>query len=272
MKKFVLAVCLATATGSAAAHEMFLKPKSFYVLPNTVVLVDLLTGTFEKSENPVTRDRMADTSVMVDGKISKPKPEQWSDDAKASHLRFDAAGPGTYAVGLSSKPSVIKLAAKDFDDYLRHDGIEDVLAERTRASASNASVVERYSKHVRAVVQVGARLTEDAARPIGYPVEILLLDNPATLKAGATLKFKVLRQGKPLANQLVYGSSEDFHGHDASGGHVNKLKMRTAADGTGTLRIDGDGKWYLTLIDMRKATEPGIDYESNWATVTFEVR
>ena len=91
-------------------------------------------------------------------------------------------------------------------------------------------------------------------------------------RSTTTLRFRAVRDGKLLANQLVYGRSEDLHGHDAGGGHLNTLKIRTAADGTGTLRIDGNGKWYLSLIDMRKAAEPGFDYESNWATVTFQVR
>lgn len=272
MMKTIFATLLATCAAGAAAHDMFLKPTSFYVAPDSAIVVDLLTGTFDKSENPVTRDRMADTSVLTGGKMTKPAASQWSDSAKASHLRLTTGAPGTYAIGLSSKPSIIKLSAADFENYLRHDGIDDIIVERSREGASKAEVAERYSKHVRAVVQVGSTLTDDASRPLGYPAELLLLDNPATLKPGATLRFRALYQGKPLGGQLVYGSSEDFHGHDANGGHITKLKMRTAADGSGTLKIDRTGKWYLTFINMHKVNEPGVTYESNWATVTFEVR
>lgn len=272
MKKLLLATVLATCAAAAGAHDMFLKPTSFYVAPDSPIVVDLLTGTFDKSENPVTRDRMADTSVLAGGKLTKPGPAQWSDSAKASHLKLTTGAPGTYAIGLSSKPSVIKLSAADFENYLRHDGIEDIIADRAREGAPTTEVAERYSKHVRAVLQVGSTLTDDASKPLGYPAEILLLDNPATLKPGSRLRFRALFRGKPLGGQLVYGSSEDFHGHDANGGHITKLKMRTAADGGGTLKIDRTGKWYLTFINMHKVNEPGVTYESNWATVTFEVR
>ncbi len=271
MKKRIIALLIATVATSAAAHDMFLKPVSFYAEPDTVVPVDLVTGTFDKSLNPVTQDRMADVSVSTGGAVSKPDPALWTHTATSSHVKLKVGAAGTYALGLSSKPSVIKLTAKEFEEYLRHDGIDDVLTARA-AEKSSAPVAERYSKHVRAVVQVGATLTDDAARPLGYPAEILLLDNPAALKPGGTLNYRVLYQGKPLGGQLVYGSREGFHGHADAGGQVRRLKRRPAADGPGSIRIDQAGKWYLTLIHMHRVNEPGVDYESDWSTVTFQVR
>jgi uncharacterized GH25 family protein len=269
--KIIIAALLSTLGPAAVAHEMFLKPVAFAAAPGDEVAVDLLTGTFEKSENPVTRDRMADTSISVGGKVSKPGAAQWSDDATTSYLRFTAATPGTHAIGLSSKPSIIKMSAADFEAYLLHDGIADTLAERQRGKMPATPVSERYAKHVRTIVQVGKPLTDDAARPLGYPAEILLLDNPAALKPGATLRFKALYRGEPLANQLVYAGTEGFHGHDAKGGHISKLQMRTAGDGTGTITIDKAGKWYLSFIKMQKSDDPGVDYVSNWSTVTFQI-
>ena len=38
-----------------------------------------------------------------------------------------------------------------------------------------------------------------------------------------------------------------------------------------SFKITRPGKWYVTLINMQKATGDA-DYESNWSTVTFEVR
>ena len=270
--KAIAAILLGGIATMASAHEMFLKPVSFYLPANARVMVDLFNGTFDKSENPITRDRMADVSVMVGGKRTHPAPGQWSDDKISSHLALKLGGPGTYAIGLSSRPKLLTLPAKEFDAYLKHDGLTDVLAQRQREKPAPTPVTERYSKHVRAVVQVGRTLTDDAARPLGYPTELLLLQNPAILKAGSTLTFKALYRGKPLANQIVYGSYEGFHGHDASGGHINKVTVRTKADGTASFRIDRAGKWYLTMINMRKVNEPGVTYESNWSTVTFQVR
>jgi uncharacterized GH25 family protein len=269
MKTIIVAAAAAWLSTGALAHDMFLKPSAYRLAPGQSTVIDLFTGTFEKSENPVVRARMAATPVSVAGRVSLIDAAHWSDDAVASHLRFTATTAGTHAIGLSTRQSRISLSATDFDDYLRHDGIEDVLAERQRGPRSGADVVERYAKHVRTVVQVGDVLTDDAARPLGFPTELLLLDNPATLGVGTTLTFRALLHGRPLPGQLVYARAA---GGAAPAADPAMLKIRTAADGTGSLRIDRPGPWYLTFIHMTKSAEPGIDYESNWSTVTFEVR
>lgn len=47
---------------------------------------------------------------------------------------------------------------------------------------------ERYSKHGRAVFQVGDARTEDYRRPLGYPVEIIPRQNPYDLRVGQTIE------------------------------------------------------------------------------------
>lgn len=275
MKMFALAglgtsVFLATAL-AASAHEMFLKPQSFYLAPNTNTAVALYNGTFDKSENPITRTRMGDVSVMTGGRVSHPGLELWRDDKVTSYLGVALKGPGTYVVGVSTKPKIIELSADAFEEYLKHDGIEDVLKARQGAKTPRTSVRERYSKHVRTILQVGATQTDDFSRPLGYPAEILLQTNPAALKVGDTLSFKALRKGQPMKGQLVYASFDGFHGHSPDGGHINAVRLRTDEAGTGSFKISRPGKWYVTLINMQKATGDA-DYESNWSTVTFEVR
>ena len=275
MKMFALvglgtSVFLATAL-AASAHEMFLKPQSFYLAPNTNTAVALYNGTFDKSENPITRTRMGDVSVMTGGKVSHPGVELWRDDKVTSYLGVALKGPGTYVVGVSTKPKIIELSADAFEAYLKHDGIEDVLKARQGAKTPRTSVRERYSKHVRTILQVGATQTDDFSRSLGYPAEILLQTNPAALKVGDTLSFKALRKGQPMKGQLVYASFDGFHGHSPDGGHINAVRLRTDEAGMGSFKISRPGKWYVTLINMQKATGDA-DYESNWSTVTFEVR
>lgn len=263
-------VFLATAL-AANAHEMFLKPQSFYLAPNTNTAVALYNGTFDKSENPITRTRMGDVSVMTGGKVTHPGLELWRDDKVTSYLGVALKGPGTYVVGVSTKPKIIELSADSFEEYLKHDGIEDVLKARQGAKTPRTSVRERYSKHVRTILQVGATQTDDFSRPLGYPAEILLQTNPAALKVGDTLSFKALRKGQPMKGQLVYASFDGFHGHSPDGGHINAVRLRTDEAGMGSFKISRPGKWYVTLINMQKVTGDA-DYESNWSTVTFEVR
>ncbi len=260
---------LAMTSLAAGAHEMFLKPTNFQVAPNTKTEIALFNGTFDKSENPITRDRMRTVEVLAGGLVTKPAPSQWRDDEVTSYLDLTLGGTGTYVVGVSTAPKIIELSADAFEDYLRHDGIEDLLKARQAEKVPRTPVRERYSKHVKTILQVGATQTEDYVKPLGLPAEIVLLQNPAAVKVGDMIDFRALLKGQPMSGQLVYASFGGFQAADAQSGRA--VKMRTDADGGGSFKVTQAGVWYITLINMQKATGEAT-YESNWATLTFEVR
>ena len=37
-------------------------------------------------------------------------------------------------------------------------------------------------------------------------------------------------------------------------------------------RMDQAGRWFVKLINMQKTDAEGLDYESKWATISFEIR
>jgi uncharacterized GH25 family protein len=155
---------------------------------------------------------------------------------------------------------------------LEHDGVLDVLASRKEKGAMDKDARELYSKHVKAVFQVGQQRSESFKTKLGYPIEIIPLQNPYQLGKGATLEVLVLKDSKPAANQLVYASYAGYHQHDDNGGHVEAIKTRTDQHGVAKIKISATGHWYIRLIHMVPSDKDGVDYESNWATLTFEIR
>ncbi len=266
----IIAIATVAASAPAAAHEMFVKAQEYVVAPNTDQIARLINGTFDKSENSISRDRMANVSVVAHGQTTNPSDNNWYDDDSSSYLKYRAADAGTYVIGVSTRPRIITMAPDDFVAYLKHDGVLDTLAE-FEANNTLESVRERYSKHVKAIVQVGGERTDDYAEALGYPIEIILDQNPADLKFGGELSFQVLFDGKPVARQLVRASYEGFHGHDASGGHINSYDLRTDKEGRARFLLSNKAVWYITLIHMQEIDDAEADYESNWATITFLV-
>jgi hypothetical protein len=67
-------------------------------------------------------------SVVSPGGRQHVDTAAWSTagDTSAFTMRTDVAG--TYVVGVSTRPNVIALDAKAFNQYLAEDGIPDVLA------------------------------------------------------------------------------------------------------------------------------------------------
>lgn len=275
----VLTVVIVTA---ARAHTMFLKLDSFFLEPNSTAMVVLINGDFDNSENAIARDRMLDVSVVGPGGVVHPPESAWRDSAvfhwspdsvDTAVLTFETGGPGTYLIGVSTAARVITLSAEDFNEYLVHDGITDVIDRRAAAGTTNDEATERYSKHVKALVQVGDARSGQWAHELGYPVEFIPLSNPYELGRGDELQVRFLRAGRPVPDQLVYANYEDHHGHDEAGEHVDAVTTRTNADGVATIPLSGTGRWYVRTIHMVETTsEADVDYESNWATLTFQVR
>ncbi|HEX2487922.1 MAG TPA: hypothetical protein VHR27_00885 [Blastocatellia bacterium] len=44
------------------------------------------------------------------------------------------------------------------------------------------------------------------------------------------------------------------------------------ASAAARVKIAGGGKWFIKFIHMTKLNEANLDYESKWASLTFEIR
>ncbi|MYC88549.1 MAG: DUF4198 domain-containing protein [Gemmatimonadales bacterium] len=268
---------------TARAHTMFLKLESFFLEPHSTNVVALFNGDFDESENHITRDRMLDVSIVGPDGVVHPPTEAWRDTAMfhwhadsvdTALLTFETGSAGTYTIGVSTAARVIPLTGPEFNEYLVHEGLVDELAEREAAGKANDDAAELYSKHVKAIVQVGDDRSGEWAEELGYPVEIIPLQNPYDLVVGDELQVRFLRAGEPVENALLYANYEfNAHSHDETGAHNEAVEARTNADGVATIPLVGGGRWYIRTIHMVETpSEPDLDYESNWATLTFQIR
>lgn len=270
MKKKITAVFLVCALSvlPAFAHDLFLKLDNFFVAVNEKVSIKILNGSFQTSEGAVSFERLKDVSVILpSGEISHPQAADFTKNETTAFLNLQPEKEGTYTVGLYTMKREIDLKAKDFNEYLKEDGIPDVLAERKRKKELEKNVRERYSKHVKAIFQVGGKLSDNYKTALGYPVEIVPQTNPYNLKVGDTFEFLCLQDGIPLKNQFVMSGREDENGKLVGGANV-----RTDKNGIAKIRLEGAGKWYVKFIRMQKIKEPKLNYESKWATLTFEMK
>lgn len=305
MKRICFA-CIAIILFSS--HTMFLKLDHYFLEPNTSVSLQLYNGTFEKSENVIDRNRMLDASILSNGVRTKVADAQWTEKDSITFLNFKTGEAGTYVAGISTKARSLQMTAESFNDYLEHEGIYDMLEWRKNNTALQSNAVEKYSKHVKTIFQVGDTLTNDWQTALGYPIEFIPLQNPYKLYTGDSLAVKLVLNGKPLANQLIYAdyyADEKEHAHDIavtnehthgnsqphshlknkatskhsheikedkeSHTHATVQKLRTNADGIAKAHLSADGIWYFQTIHLVNTEEEGLTHESNWATMTFEL-
>lgn len=250
------------ATGQAMSHEMYLKSGSYFFKPKSEASLTLVNGTFDKSSNSIPRNRMQDVSVFGAGNLKHPAASNWSDANDSSYLNFVTEEAGTHVAGVSTKPTVIEMKTEDFRNYLKLEGIPDTLASFDQGPPLE-KVRERYSKHVRAIFQVGEKRSSDFSKTLGYPVEVILKNNPYQLKVGDEVSFQVLFKEMPVENQFINV------GHS---GLLHAYQLRTDKSGMAKFKITDSSIWYISLIYMQKVNALDADYESNWATVTFQVK
>lgn len=279
-------ICLLLAAALLwCSHDLFLKSDSYFLPPDTEVVLRLFNGSYDNSENTVARDRMVDVSVVSGGRRTRLDTTQWSDRETETQLRLSTGAAGTYVVGVSTRARNIELSAEKFNAYLEHDGLPDVLAQRERDGTLDQAAVESYAKHVKTLLQVGERRSDDWQTVLGYPVEFVPQANPYALSPGEELTVRLLANGRALADQAVYLGAPDAHthghAHDHDGGHSHDAEdghthatttaLRTDADGRVRFSVPTAGAYYLRTIRMTAADTPGLTHVSNWATLTFAV-
>lgn len=260
-------VLLLLAAAVAAAHDMFVKPARFFVGENAEVLVRVLNGTFSRSENSIARSRVRDISIVGPAGRQQLDTAAWSADGDTSSFRVRTGAAGTYVLGASTRPNVIALEAKDFNLYLRDDGIPDVLEARRQAGELERPARERYSKHVKALIQVGQARSDHFATELGYPAELVPLDNPYAVGRGRALRVRTLVEGQPAANQFVL-----YGGRTPNGARIAQRNVRSDSAGIARIPLRGPGIWYVKFIHMTRTPADTVDYESKWATLTFRIR
>lgn len=237
---------------SLLAHDLYLMPQKFRPTKGEIILLSTHTGDgFPVSDQPVDPARLtAIPAIPLDS---------WRMMNKATHATVTVA-EGSQFFAVSTKPRFLEMEPAKFDDYLKAEGLNAQLALRQQKNEGAAKGREMYAKFAKTYVVAGAP-TPVFAKPLGMKIEIVPLADPANLKPGDTLPIEVLYNGKPLANAQVEIAS------------TAKLEPagRTGTNGRLIVRIPIAGKFRLHTIAMDRVSQPTHDWESNWASLTFEV-
>ncbi|MCB0669674.1 MAG: DUF4198 domain-containing protein, partial [Saprospiraceae bacterium] len=285
------------------SHDLYIKMETYFLQPNQEATLSLYNGTFEMSENIIDRDRMLDASVIAHGKRLAINPDQWKDrDSTITQLTFNTGEAGTYVAGVSTKSRNIELTAEDFNHYLEHDGVLDILEQRTTDNLLDQDAVESYQKHIKAIYQVGNIKSDDWKMVLGYPIEFVPQANPYERYSGEKLEVQLLMDRKPLSNQLVYadyiqsahGHTHNDHSHEHDGKnhshdeahtdddhahshssqtgevhtHTSGQELRTDDQGMITVDLPEDGIYYLRTIHMTRVNDSDeLTHRSKWATL-----
>ena len=259
-KTFITGI-LFLAVSLAQAHEFWLQPKKFQFNVGEAIEFDFLVGeNFEGQFWELKRQKFAKLDHhTIDKSESLLNSIQ---EGKGKKVSVILEQEGTHLFAMQSNNSFIKLDGENFNAYLKEDGLDEILDQRTKAGTLSDSARENFARCAKLVVQVGGKTNDTYQKVTGLTYEIVPLSNPYSIKKGDELKFKVLFQGKPaaFAQVKVWNRGE---------GKTFVQNIFTEKDGTLTTRLSNSGMWMISSVKIIPSKQKFTDWQSFWATLTF---
>jgi uncharacterized GH25 family protein len=257
----LLALALAVP---ALAHDTWLLARSSSVQPGTSVILDLTSGmAFPANETAIKPDRVARAGVRLAGSTSGLEDRR----SAATSLQFTArlSKPGVAVAWVELAPKSIDLKPGQVKEYLDEIGASEAVLRTWAEMPEPRRWRELYSKHTKAYLRVGQPAEGDRswAEPVGMSLEIVPEKDPTSVRPGEDLPVRVLLQGKPLPSFSVGLVRQ---------GNAHGMLKTTDGQGRVTFPIAKTGRWLLRATDVRRSTRPEADWESDFTTLTFEVR
>jgi uncharacterized GH25 family protein len=243
------------------AHDFWIEPSTFRPEVGERMSVALRVGQKVQGDPMPRIPTLIERFVLVSAKSESNILGMPGSDPAGVVL---VNAPGLQWLAYQSNPYPVSLDAKKFEDYLKEEGLERVIATRAKKGQSNAPGRERFYRCAKALLDVAGAPTS-AETALQFTLELIPRKNPYALHAGDKLPVMLLYRGKPLANVLIVAMNKAEP--------VNAVRARTDAKGHATLPIARTGFWLVKAVHMEAAPpEAGVDWESWWASMTFELR
>ena len=250
-----------TLVANCFAHDTWLSPSDYKADPAQTITFSLTSGMeFPKLDAAIKPERVHQARFRVGEEEGQLKELTAGKDA----LRFERAFPvaGIATVWLQLRPKDIELTDDDVAHYLEEIRAPAEIEQAWGARKGKQKWKELYTKCAKTFVAVGKAASDNSWRePVGLALELVPLQDPTTIRAGQSAKFKLLQNAKPVSNAALA-----LHSGGGKPTYVN-----TDAEGVATLQFDKAGPALITSVQLQPP-QGDEAWTSDFTTVTFEVQ
>jgi len=259
MTRFSIAIFVALLAVRASAHDFWIEPSTFHPAVGDRVTVALRVG------QKLAGDPLPNIPPLIDRFVVRSsageRPVVGRPGADPAGIAFIGEG-GQHWIGYQSNAYPVALEGPKFEEYLRDEGLQRIIDARKKNGQSAAPGRERFYRCAKALLDTPGAAVFDV--PLGFTLELVPRTNPYAMKRSRDLPLALTFRGKPIANILVVARSKDDP--------AKAVRARTDAKGRVTLPLAHAGFWLIKAVHMEAApADAGVDWESWWASITFEL-
>ena len=262
IKKLISVSSLLLLCSVAFAHEFWLEPVKFWLKKNEKIRIDLMVGEdYQGEHSDGHKYKILKLDHYGNNQKQDIRSKVYGDSLSRINLFFSAEGSHLIAFANSSK--FIELEASKFNEYLRTEGLDNVIKLRIQSSDTLKAGRELYQRCVKTLVQTDHQTDDTYAVNTGMRLEIIPAKNPYAQKTKGPITFKVLFDNKPLSNALVLA----WH---MVVGKTTHQTLRSDKNGQVAFPVDQTGKWMISTVHMIPNSNLKMaDWQSYWGSYTF---
>jgi hypothetical protein len=249
----------------AKAHEFWIEPVRHQIAPGEAIEARLRNGQkFVGVALPFLPAGYRRFEVVEGDTVRKVEGRLGDEPA----LNLPDAAEGLAIVVLETTDSTVTYTDPEkFPAFVAHKDFPGALEEHAARGLPAADFTEVYSRHVKALIAVGAG--EGADRALGLRTEIVAEANPYTDDVTGGLPLRVLLDGAPRADAQVELFAR------APDGSVGITLHRTDAEGRVTVPVAPGHAYFadaVVLLDTGNDMPAiGPVWQSLWAGLSFAV-
>jgi len=241
---------------------MWIEPMNFSPNPGEVVGVKLRVGQ-DLLGDPLPRSAALYKQFFVEDATGRKELVGREGSNPAGFLRV--AAPGLLVIGYRSNPSPVEMEAEKFNQYLKEEGLDAVIALRASHNQSGTKAHELFSRCAKSLIYSGSAAEAQSDRALGFTLELVAERNPYSLRAGEQLPFRLTYENRPLPGALVVAMNKL--------NPMEKVTARTGKDGRVRLPLRPGGMWLVKAVHMTAAPAgANAEWMSYWASLTFEMK
>jgi hypothetical protein len=263
--RFVLVLLTALCALPASAHEFWMQARPANPPAKSATELTLHVGQyFEGDQLPFTSAYIAALRQSACGE-QQDLMSQVPAGVAVGRFKLQLGCAGTHLIAMDSHPSLITLPADKFTAYLHDEGLDDIIKRREAMGDAAKPGRERFRRNVKTLLAINAKNKASVTTQTAQRLQIVPAQDTLTQAPGATMRFQVFFEGKPLANRLV----KAWYKHD---GQTLLIRTRSDAGGNVVFNFPYAGLWMLSVVHMLAVTETAdADWDSYWGNLTFDL-